>query len=78
MLSIDMYSSLRKWAGDLRFNVRQRFDPQREHIESKVDIINWLGQQHHYRSFLQISTYTTGGFYDRIDATQYPIKTCLN
>jgi GT2 family glycosyltransferase len=44
-------------------------------IEFKADIVNWLRKIKAYRSYLQISTYTTGGYFDEVN---YPQKHCLN
>ena len=47
-------------------------------IEYNADIVNWLAKQLNYNSYLQISTYTTGNYFDEIDSTTFLNKSCLN
>ena len=78
MRSVSIFYSFKKQLKKYFSAIRHRLNPQAEYIESKVDIINWLGKQYGYDSYLQISTYTTGGFYDQISDAIYTVKECLN
>jgi len=78
MNSVASFFSLKEYTKNYYRKIRRNISKDKEHINSKVDIINWLGEQYGYTSYLQISTYTTGGFYDKISSNLYSVKECLN
>jgi hypothetical protein len=47
-------------------------------IQTKSDIINWFARTYYYKSYLEISTFTTGNFFDQVDEALYTTKDCLN
>jgi hypothetical protein len=62
-----------KWLSYKRKNLRPL-----NKIEYKADIVNWLARQFNYNSYLQISTYSTGNYFDEIDSNLFSIRSCLN
>jgi len=46
--------------------------------KTKYDLINWFAKEYNFSSYLEISTLTTGHYFDKIDSNFFKIKDCIN
>jgi len=46
--------------------------------KTKYDLINWFGKRFNFSSYLEISTLTTGHYFDKVDSNLFKIKDCIN
>ena len=47
-------------------------------IETKFELVNWLGQKLNFKSYLEISTYNTGSFFHKVKPQIFEVKECFN
>jgi hypothetical protein len=45
---------------------------------TKYDLINWFAKEYNFSSYLEISTPTTGHYFDKVDPTYIKTKECIN
>ena len=57
--------------------IRKLFS-RKDTIETKSELINWLGKKYGYNSYLEISTCTTGNFFNTVNNEIFTVKECLN
>lgn len=49
-----------------------------ELVDRKFELVNWLGKVFKYRSYLEISTYNSGHFFNKVKDEIFTVKHCFN
>ncbi|MCH6574818.1 MAG: sulfotransferase [Bacteroidetes bacterium] len=63
----------RLWDYDKKDDLEDFIKPK-----TKYDLINWFAKEYNFSSYLEISTLTTGHYFDKVDSNFFKIKDCIN
>lgn len=73
-----MYLYFKSLPGKIQRKIQKKFFFDERKMDKKSELINWFGSKYNYSSYLEISTYSTGNYFNEVNKNIFKVRECLN